>query len=443
MWQQEIEPIDFTSRRKHFLNRIKGGVAVFPSASTVVRNNDVHHPYRQESNFYYLTGFDEPHSICLLASTHRQPFQMFVQPKDKTKELWEGKILGPEGVKAEIGADAAHPSTPGSYFDDAFVEAIANADALYYRVGVDVGFDQRIFGLMQRASRKLGRTGRPLWPIYDPTEIVGEMRLVKTKPEIERLQTAAHITAEAHVNAMRFTKPGMFEYEVEAVLYHGFRIHGASRLGYSSIVASGANSCVLHYNANNRRMAEKDLLLVDAGAEFDYYTADITRVFPVGGTFTEEQREVYGAVLKAQKACIAMARPGKTLRDIHDGAVEVLVEELKKLKVLKGPSNSIIKKKEYLAFYPHSTGHWLGMDVHDVGKYYQAKYESARRLQPGMVFTIEPGLYFGLDSPGPSKYKGIGVRIEDDILITSTGCRIMTSGVPKEIEEVESLCSQI
>jgi Xaa-Pro aminopeptidase len=356
--------------------------------------------------------------------------------------MWEGKILGPEDAVEKLGADAAFPSTPSNHFDEAFIAALAEADALYYRVGMDSEFDRRVFLLMSRAQKKLGRTGRPFWTIIDPDEVLGEMRLMKSKSEIARIQRACDITAEAHVNAMRITKPGMYEYEVEGVLYHAFRAQGAERVGYGSIVASGSNACVLHYVENSRQMADQDLLLIDAGAEYDYYTADITRVFPVGGKFTQEQGEIYGAVLKAQKECIAKAKPGTTLAAIHAHAVEVLTEELKRLKVLKGPTARLIKNMDYRAYYPHNTGHWLGMDVHDVGRYYQGKYSNYRKLQPGMVFTIEPGLYFGKDSAAPEKYKGIGVRIEDDILITAGGCKVLTSGVPKEIDEVESMCSQ-
>jgi len=442
MYNREKTQIDFAARRKSFYSKMKGGVAVFASAPMQIRNDDVHHPYRQDSNFYYVTGFDEPDSFCLLAPNTKTPFQLFVQPKDPMKELWEGRLTGPDVAKSRFGADAAFPSTPDAYFDEAFVNALAGAEFVYYRLGLNTKLDKRILGLMQKALRRLGRTGRPFWPIRDPREILGEMRLFKTKAEIDRLQAAGQISADAHVNAMRIAKPGMFEYEIEAVLYHGFRAHGADRLAYSSIVASGPNACVLHYNSNNRRMSDRDLLLIDAGGEYDFYAADITRTFPVGGRFSPEQREVYSAVLKAQKECIRIARPGKTLEDIHKLAVEVLTEELKKLKVLKGSTDSLIKKRAYFPYYPHRTGHWLGMDVHDSGKYYDGVYDHARKLEPGMVFTIEPGLYFGAESStSPTKYKGIGVRIEDDILITSQGCKILTSGVPKEVDEVESICS--
>jgi Xaa-Pro aminopeptidase len=445
MWKNESEPIDFAARRKKFLHQLEkcSGVAFFASPPEMLRNTDVHHPYRQDSNFYYLTGFEEPESYAIFNPASPTPFQLFVRPRDKEKEMWDGKILGPQAAEKIFGADAGHPSIPDLPLDEALCAAIGTAEVFYYRVNVNSKMDRRVFSVLQKGLRRMGRTGRPYPPIHDPAEILGDMRMFKSKAEIARLQTAGHISSEAHVNAMRVSKPGMFEYEVEAVLYHSFRVHGANRVGYNSIVASGSNACVLHYINNNRKMQDHELLLVDAGAEYDYYTADITRTYPISGTFTQEQREVYGAVLKAQKEVIKTARPGKTLLNLHELAIEVLVEELRKMKVLKGTTAQIIKKKEFRQFFPHGTSHWLGMDVHDIGKYYNGDYTSPRRLEPGMTFTVEPGLYFSPEySQGVSRYRGIGVRIEDDVLVTSTGAKVLTSGVPKEIEEVESLCSQ-
>lgn len=438
----DLAKIDFAQRRKAFNQKLGKGVAVLCSPPEVVRNNDVHHTFRQHSNLIYLTGFDEPKTLALFSGASKTHFQIFVQPKDKTKEMWEGRILGPERAKAALGADVAAASIPDQPFDDAFIAAMLEADALYYRLGVEPIMDARILGLLARAMKKLGRTGRPLWPIHDPDEILGEMRLVKSKAEIDRLARAGEISAESHQNAMRIAKPGMYEYQIEAALFHSFRGNGAKRLGYDSIVASGPNACVLHYHSNDRRMIEGDLLLIDAAGEYDFYTADITRTFPVSGRFTDAQKDVYQAVLNAQKSCIALAKPGKTMKELHEHAIEVLTEELKALKVLKGPTASLIKNRDFAPYYPHGTGHWLGMDVHDVGRYYQDEYKNARKLQPGMCFTIEPGLYFGLDSKAPARFKGIGVRIEDDIVITQNGCRVLTSAVPKEVEEVEALCSE-
>jgi len=432
-----------SQRRTHFLSKIKGSVALLVAAPHVIRNNDVYHAYRQDSNFYYLTGLEEAESFCLLDPQSKTPFTLFLEPRDKTKELWEGKMLGLEGAKEELGAQRALSSKETSLFDEAVIEALLKAESLYYRVGVNPLLDQRVFSLMLKAAKRLGRTGRSLWPIIDPNEILGEMRLVKTANEIACLQAAASITAQAHSDAMRFCRPGMYEFELEAALFHSFRAAGAGRLGYGSIVASGENACVLHYVNNDRKMTENDLILIDAGAEYDYYTADITRCFPVGTRFTPEQKEVYQAVLLAQKECVAMARPGRTLKEIHEHAVEVLTEELKRLKVLKGSTASLIKSEAYRPYYPHGTGHWLGMDVHDLGRYYEETYSNSRKLKPGMVFTVEPGLYFGKDSKAPSKFKGIGVRIEDDVLITEKGHQVLTSAVPKEVEEIESLRSEV
>lgn len=442
MWKNETLPIDFAGRRKAIYGKLKNSVAIFPSAIEANRNGSVKHPYRQDSNFYYVTGFDEPEAICLLAPESKNPFQFFVLPRDKHKELWEGKMPGLEGAKSRTGADAVFASIPDEVFDNAFIEAMRDADALYYRFGVNEDFDERILKLLPRALKGRRKRGAPMWPIFDSDEILAEMRLIKGKPEIARLQIAGQITGEAHVEAMKIARPGMFEYEVEAVLYHAFRIHGAGRLGYQSIVASGPSACVLHYRTLNRRLQEGELLLIDAGAEYDYYTADVTRAFPISGSFSEPQREVYNAVLLAQKECIRMAKPGTTLRAIHERACEVLTEELRKLKVLKGSTASLLKNRAFAPYYPHGTSHWLGMDVHDAGKYYAQKWDEPRKLEPGMVFTIEPGLYFSPDQTGPARYKGIGVRIEDDILITKGGCKVLTSGIPKEIDEVESLCSQ-
>lgn len=439
MKKSNLTPTDFEERRKQFLKKIKGAVAVLPSAPEVTRNDETLYEYRQESNFYYLSGFEEPQSVLMFVPHSKTPFQMFVRHKDKLQELWGGKIWGVEAAKRRFGANEAFSSLDRAKFDDQFVTALAEADRLYYKVGVDPDFDQKIFALFQATMKKLGRTGRPLWPILDPTDLLGEMRAAKSKPEVERCAKAAAITAKAHNEIMKLCRAGMFEYEIEAALFHEFRRAGAKRLGYPSIVASGANACVLHYTANDRQMKKGDLLLIDAGAEYDYYTGDITRTFPVSGTFTKEQKEIYAAVLKAQKECIKMARPGKTQIDIHDHAVKVLIEEMKKLKILKGPTKEILKKETFRTYYPHRTGHFLGMDVHDAGRYYAGSYSNARKLEPGMLFTVEPGLYFS-DPKSPAKYRGIGVRIEDDVLITKNGYQVLTSETPKEIEEVESFC---
>ncbi len=442
MLTEKPKEINFSERRKRFISKLKKAVAVFVAPPVAIRNNDVTFPYRQDSNFYYLSGFSEPNSLCIISSQSKTPFQLFVQPKDETKELWEGKIWGPEKAKEVFGADIAFPSFPESHFDEQFINEMSQAEVLYYRLGVNPFMDQRIFRLLHQTFRKLGRTGRPLWPILDPMEILGEERLVKKEEEIERIEIAAKITAEAQKAAMKMAKPGVFEFEVEAIVHHVFGIHGARSASFETIVASGSNACVLHYIENNRRMEKNDLLLLDCGAEYDYYAGDITRTFPISGKFTQPQKEIYSAVLKAQKEAISLSSAGKTVSDIHGKVVEILVEEMKRLKLLKGPTKEIIKKNEYKKYFPHNTGHWLGMDVHDAGKYYKEKYTDLRKLEVGFVMTVEPGLYISPNSDAPAKYKGIGVRIEDDIVIGKKLCRVLTSSVPKEIEEIESLCSE-
>ncbi|MCB0416656.1 MAG: aminopeptidase P family protein [Bdellovibrionales bacterium] len=428
---------EFKTRRTQFLKQLGKGVAVLPSAKPALRNPDVAYPPRQESNFFYLTGFSELNSCCLFAPMSKFPFQMFVEPKDPTKELWEGYIHGPEQAQSLFGADRAQASHPETFFDEAFVEAICEADSLYYRVGLDSRMDERIFGLLQRASKKLGRTGRPFWPIRDPLEILGEMRCIKSPAEIERMATAAKISADAHKLAMKLAKPGSWEYEIEALLFKEFRGHGAERVGYNSIVATGSNACVLHYSSNNQQCQNGDLLLIDAGAEYDYYSADITRTFPVNGQFSKPQREVYEAVLDVQKQCVDAVKPGATVHALQEMASELLLEHLLRMKVLKGTKKALLQENAQKKYYPHGIGHWLGMDVHDTGRYYVSRYDEYRPLKPGMVLTVEPGLYF---STGPARYKGIGIRIEDDVVVTSKGCKVLTSGVPKEVEEVEAAC---
>jgi Xaa-Pro aminopeptidase len=439
---KQLEPIDFEKRRRVFLSKMKDGVAVFFGAKEIVRNASETHPFRQDSAFYYLTGLDEPDAICLLSSNSKTPFQIFVRPKDKLREMWEGKRLGVEGAKKKLGADAAYDISNQDLFDSALVAALKEADSLHYSLGRDERNDLRMLGLLRRTQHEMRRTGRPLLPVRDPGEILNEMRVVKTRAEIQRMQIAADISAEAHAHAMRIAQPGMREYEIEAALYHTFRIRGASRVAYGSIVASGDNACCMHYRENSRKMEKNDLLLIDAAAEFDYYAADITRTFPVSGTFTPPQREIYEAVLRVQKACIERLRPGRAFRDIHAEAAELITEELKRLKVLKGSTAALLKKKEHSKYYPHSLGHWLGIDVHDVGLEYDGEYTVNRKLEAGMVLTVEPGLYFQPDDQRNSRYRGIGVRIEDDVVITTSGSKVLSTGVPKEIDEIESLCGQ-
>lgn len=430
----------YADNRKRFLKLLGMNLALLPSANLTKRNSDVDQLFRQDSNFFYLTGFDEPNASALFGANTEGPFQMFVHPKDKLLELWNGEILGPEVAKKVYGADSAQSSLDDS-LEKAFIEAIQHAEKLYYRLGESPTRDQQVLGWMNVARKKLGRTGRPLWPIHDPNEILGELRLIKDPFAVQTMQKAADISAQAHKRAMKITKPGMNEAEIEAELIRDFRALGADRHAYPSIVASGANATVLHYIKNNRTMQKGELLLVDAGAEFAYHDADITRTFPVSGKFSDEQKAVYQAVLEVQKALIKSVKPGITYKSLQTSAAELITDALLKLKVLTGKASDLVKKKAYHPFYPHNISHWLGMDVHDAGRYYENSYDQSRKLAPGMVLTIEPGIYFGAFANGPKKYQGIGIRIEDDILVTDKGHRNLTEAVPKEVEEIEALCA--
>ncbi len=414
-------------------------VFIFPSAEEALRNPDVHHPFRQESNFHYLSGFEEPDSFLVLAPSRSSPgshrMVLFVRHRDPEKEMWEGERYGTEGAQAVFGADEAYDSDE---LDRRLPELVAGADKIYYRIGVNDPVDRRVLAALESSRRSLGRSGKSLAPILDPNELVGEMRLFKSPEEAELLRRACQITALAHRTAMQDVRPGMKEYEIEALLAYVMRKHGCERLGYGSIVAGGVNAACLHYRANNDTLRDGELLLVDAGGEHGYYTADITRTFPVGRGFTRAQERAYDLVLTAQKECIQLARPGNTLPQIHRHAVERLTEGMLELGLLQGKRDELIKNGAHRRFYPHNTSHWLGMDVHDVGLYTRAG--EPRRLEPGMCLTIEPGFYVQpTDREAPAEYHNIGIRIEDDILITAQSCEVLTRDAPKERSEIEGL----
>jgi len=421
-------------RREEFMKRIRGGVAIFPSAPTAIRNNDVEHEYRQDTDFYYLTGFEEPNAVAVFApdnSKHR--FVLFVQPKEREREVWTGWRAGEEGAKRDYGADAAFTIDK---LDEELPKLVGKAEKIYYRFG-DPLFDERVVAFMRQFQRERQRSGVGPKAIIDPAEILHEMRLVKTSDDLHLLRRAVDISCEGHMAAIGALRPGAYEYEIEAVLRYVFRKNGSPRPGYPPIVAAGANATVLHYTTNNRRIEDGDLLLIDAGTEFGYYTGDITRTFPAAGRFTEEQAAVYQVVLDAQIAAIGAVRPGATFIEPHDRAVRVLTEGMIRLGLLEGEIEKLIEDGEYKKFYMHRTSHWLGMDVHDAGPYKVA--DEWRRLEPGMVLTIEPGLYIAEDIEDVDpRYRGIGVRIEDDVLVTEDGNEVLSARVPKTIEEIES-----
>ena len=420
-----------------FMRRMEeDSVAIVASAPEAVRSNDTHYRYRQDSDFYYLTGFDEPDSIAVVSPSHPEhPYVLFVRPRDPERETWDGRRAGVEGARSRHGADAAFPVEE---FSEKLAGLIDGARNVYFRLGSRPDLDALVVKQIGQ-MRARGRAQRAPESITDPGAIIHEMRLVKTGEEIELMQRAADIAAEAHVEAMRRARPGMYEYEIEALVEYVFRRRGAAGPAYTTIVGGGANATVLHYVTNDAPLRDGDLVLIDAGAEFRGYASDITRTFPVSGRFTEAQREIYTAVLDAQLACVEMVKPGVTMEDLNERAVRVLTGGMLRLGLLRGDAEKLIEEKEYKKFFMHGVGHFLGMDVHDVGRYKIGDGEP-RPLAAGNVITIEPGLYVAPDSEDvPDKFRGVGVRVEDDVLVTPEGRRVLTDKVPKRIEEIEEL----
>jgi len=417
---------------------LPGGVALLPSAPIAIRNNDVEHEYRQDSDFHYLAGFDEPESVLVLSTEHPDHrMVLFVRPRDSEREVWDGARAGVEGAVAEFGADAAFPIAE---LPTRLPDYLQNHDRLMYRFGKDRAFDDKVLAALD-GTRARARRGVS-WPtqIVDPAAVLHEMRLFKSNEELDAMKKAAAITREAHLGAMRLAKPGRYEYEIEALLREVFRKNGSERPAYPPIVGAGANATVLHYIHNSKRIEEGDLLLVDAGCEYDYYASDVTRTYPVGGKFTQAQRGIYQVVLDAQLAAIEATRPGVTLDDLHQRSVEVIVDGLLALGILSGDRRKNIDDKLYRPFFMHRTSHWLGMDVHDVGAYYRA--QKPRPLEAGMVITIEPGVYIAASNASVAPgYRGIGVRIEDDVLVTADGHLNLTADIPKTVGELESACA--
>src|SRR5580765_446559 len=430
---------------KEFMRRIdKDSVAIIPAAREAVRSHDTNYRYRQNSDFFYLTGFEEPEAIAVIAPAKEKKFTLFVRPRDLDQEIWYGYRAGVEGAVRDYSADEAFTI---DQFDEKLPEILDGPAVLYYAFGHTLPeIDQKIIRqltLMRESNRK---PFEPPATIVDPSTILHEMRVLKNTEEVEFMQRAADIAAEAHVEAMKAVRPGMMEYEVEAMLEAYFRKHGANGSSYTSIVGGGGNATILHYIDNKDKLKDGDLLLVDAGAEYKGYASDITRTFPINGKFIEAQRDIYDMVLKTQMSCIDMVRPGVRLEDLKAHSVEMLTEGMVQLGLLKGDPKKLIEEKKYMQFYMHNLGHYLGIDVHDAGRYY-FRGES-RPAEAGMVMTIEPGLYIspdtsripeGFNKDIPAKYLGIGVRIEDDVCVTENGARVLTHKVPKEREEIEAL----
>jgi len=430
-----VQASEFAERRERFREAMGHGVAVFASTPVAVRNNDVDHEHRQDSDLFYLTGFDEPESVLVLTTEHAEHRTvLFVRPRDKERETWDGPRAGLDGAVAQFGADAAFPIAE---LEKRLPEYLKDVDRLHYRIGLDREFDQTVLDAIAEVRRRARVGVTPPREIVDPTVIVHEMRMRKSAAEVELMRRAAAITAEAHAAAMRLARPGRYEYEVEAEILRVFRARGSERPAYGSIVGSGRNATILHHRRNDRQMQDNDLLLIDAGAEFGYYACDVTRTFPVNGSFSEAQRALYQIVLDAQLAAIEAVRPGVTLPHVHAAAVEVLVRGLIAVGILDGPESKALESESYKPYYMHRTSHWLGMDVHDVGDYHLHK--RPRPLEPGFVLTVEPGLYIAEGSACDSRWHGIGIRIEDDVLVTDTGHQVLTEGIPKTVAELEQL----
>jgi Xaa-Pro aminopeptidase len=429
---------EFAARREQLLDAMGDGVAVFPSAPLAIRNHDVEHPYRQDSDFHYLSGFDEPESVLVLSNQHEEHRSvLFVRPRMPEREIWDGPRAGVEGAVERFGVDAAFPIAE---LAARLPDYLGNVERVLYRLADDEDFDSTLFQCL-RHLRRGGRRGVSAPEIViDPSLHLHEMRLRKSEREIELMRRAAAITTEAHLSAMRLASHGVHEYELDAELLHVFRKHGSERPAYESIVGSGPNATILHYRAGSRTMNDGELVLIDAGCEYEYYASDVTRTFPVNGRFSPEQRALYGIVLSAQKSAIEAVQPGVTLEEIHRGAVRSMTEGLVDIGLLHGAIDTLIEEKKYEPFYMHRTSHWLGMDVHDVGRYYVGGEH--RALEPGFVLTVEPGLYVAEDAEGiDERWRGIGIRIEDDVVVTATGHEVLTAALPKEVADLEAACA--
>jgi Xaa-Pro aminopeptidase len=439
---ETFNPKPFAARRARLLKQLKeagGGIAVIPTAPEAPRNRDTHYPYRHDSYAYYLSGFTEPEAVVVLMAGKKQSKSiLFCRSKHEEREIWDGFRYGPKAAQSTFAFDEAYPVEE---FDARLPGLMAGAPSLFYSMGFDAAFDERMMKALN-SVRAMVRSGlNAPEAIRDARALIDAMRLVKDKYEVDVMRRAGEISSEAHKRAMRTAKPGAWEYEVEAELLHEFRRQGSEYPAYTSIVAAGANACVLHYVSNNQQMKDGDLLLIDAGCELSSYASDITRTFPVNGKFSGPQRDLYEIVLDAQKAAISKTKPGTPYNVPHEAAVKVLAQGMIDVGLLRGSLDSVIEqgdKREggYFRFYMHRTGHWLGLDVHDAGDYKQG--DKWLPLAPGNVVTVEPGIYVRPAKNVPKHFWNIGIRIEDDALVTAKGCDILTKDCPKTVAEIES-----
>lgn len=436
MAQLQIKKSEFKKRRRELMAHMEpNSIAILSSSEEFLRNGDSTFAFRQSSDLYYLTGFKEAQScVVLIPGRPQGECLLFCQEKDPLKEMWNGRLMGPENAVETLGVDDAFPI---SDIDDILPGLIEGRERVYYAMGRDEQFDHQVMEWVKVIRSKV-RSG-----VHSPGEflvldhLLHEMRLIKSKAEINLMRESGQVAVRAHKRAMEICKPGMFEYELEAEYLHEFARTGCRSPAYNSIVASGENACILHYTENNAQMKKGDLVLIDAGCEYEYYASDITRTFPVNGKFSKEQKAIYELVLEAQLDAIKAVKPGNHWDDSHKVTVKVITQGLVKLGILKGKVDTLIKKGAYRDFYMHRAGHWLGMDVHDVGDY---KIDGNwRLLEPGMVLTVEPGIYIASGNKNvDKKWWGIGVRIEDDVAVTADGHEVLTDGLPKTVEEIES-----
>jgi Xaa-Pro aminopeptidase len=434
----------FAERRQKMLDAMgPDAVAIFVGARLVTRSADTEFPFRQDSDFWYLTGFDHPDAVAILSTREGPDFSLFVQPRDPAAETWTGYRPGVEGATADYEADEALPR------DELLAklpEILRGADRLYHVLGRDHEIDARIIAIQEEIRRQSRGGVLPARQVIDPRLELHEMRLFKSETEVALMQRAADITFEAHGAAARLTHPGRFEYELEAELGKIFRARGGAGPAYGTIVGAGRNATILHYIRNDQQLRAGEAVLIDAGVEYQGYASDVTRTYPVGGRFEPATRDVYEIVLAAQLAAIGASRPDATLPEVHAAALRVLCEGLVSLRILDGSIDEIIEKETYRPYYMHGTSHWLGLDVHDVGAYVKRDgglntngvQGKARPLEPGMAYTIEPGLYIGSDADAPEAFRGIGIRIEDDVVVTKDGVLNLNSAIPKKIDEIEA-----
>lgn len=432
-----ITMMEYAKRRQALMQRIGANdIVILPAAQEVLRNGDALYPFRQDSDFYYLTGFSEPEAMLVLAPKRAAgEYLLFNRVRDRDRETWDGPRAGQDGARKDFLADQAFPI---SDFKTMLPELLLGREAVHYPIGIHPSFDRMLLQAINDMRARI-RSGVQLPATFaDILPSIHEMRLFKNPAEISMMQKAIDISAKAHLRAMRACRPGLYEYQLEAELMYEFLRHGARSPAYSSIVGTGRHTCILHYINNTQKIADGDLVLIDAGAEYQQYASDITRTFPANGRFTAEQRTIYELVFEAQRAAIQAIKPQVAWTKMQEIVVKVITQGLIDLGILKGRLDDLIEKQAYLPFYMHRSGHFLGLDVHDVGRYRIGK--QWRKLEPGMVFTVEPGLYLSSDIPGLNKrWHHVGVRIEDDVLVTAKGCDVLSRDIPKKIDDIEAM----